>query len=179
MFKTVILAIIANIVVNNCVLENFLGFSHAASGKCLKCRVRNALVTAVIVFVTALAAFPIQNLLYVSGFEYLTVLVLTALALLLAWIAEKVTGNKGTSYPIVAVNSAVLGCALVTAGLGLSFGETAVAAFGTAAGYVLAVVLMAGVESRIDNHYVPKAFRGIPATVLAAAIISMVLVAFK
>ena len=43
---------------------------------------------------------------------------------------------------------------------------------------MLAMFLFAGVQSRINEKYVPKAFRGLPVSLLAACIISLALFAF-
>lgn len=60
-----------------------------------------------------------------------------------------------------------------------SFPQAIFASLGAGLGYILAMMLFAGVQSRIQQKYVPAAFKGLPINVLAAAIISMALVAFK
>ena len=52
------------------------------------------------------------------------------------------------------------------------------AAVGVGLGFLLAMFLFAGVESRINEKYVPKAFRGLPVSLLAACILSLALFAF-
>ena len=46
-------------------------------------------------------------------------------------------------------------------------------------GFLVALLLMSGVQSRIEEKHIPAAFRGLPISLLAASIIAMVLVAFK
>ena len=46
-------------------------------------------------------------------------------------------------------------------------------------GLTVALLLFAGVETKIDDKYVPAAFRGFPVRLLAAGILSMAVVAFK
>ena len=50
---------------------------------------------------------------------------------------------------------------------------------GAGLGFVLAMVLFDGVKSKINERYVPKAFRGLPVMLLAASIISLAFYAFK
>ena len=57
--------------------------------------------------------------------------------------------------------------------------EPMAAALGAGLGFVLAMVLFAGVKSKINERYVPKAFRGLPVMLLAASIISLAFYAFK
>jgi len=62
---------------------------------------------------------------------------------------------------------------------GLSFGQAAVNALGGGLGFALALVIFAGVRERIDAADVPKAFKGIPSTLVAASIVSMSFIGFN
>ena len=53
------------------------------------------------------------------------------------------------------------------------------AALGAGLGFTVALLLFAGVETKIDDKYVPAAFRGFPVRLLAAGVICMAVVAFK
>ena len=71
-----------------------------------------------------------------------------------------------------------MGLAVNNIGAGYNFVESLVAALGVGLGFMLAMFLFAGVQSRINEKYVPKAFRGLPVSLLAACIISLALFAF-
>ena len=77
----------------------------------------------------------------------------------------------------IALNGVVLGTAATTIGTG--FVATLAAAIGAGLGFTVAMLLFAGVESRINDKYVPAAFRGYPVRMLAAGIISMAVICFK
>ena len=87
--------------------------------------------------------------------------------------------DLGVYFPVIALNSAVLGLAVNNAADALSLGESILTALGAGLGFVLAMVLFAGVKSKINERYVPKAFRGLPVMLLAASIISLAFYAFK
>ena len=80
---------------------------------------------------------------------------------------------------ILAVNSAVFGLAVTAASDGLSLTATMLTALGVGLGYLFTLFVFAGLRETIDDFYVPKAFRGLPVQLLAAAIISMALLGFK
>ena len=82
-------------------------------------------------------------------------------------------------FPLIALNSAVLGLALEAGAKGYSYGQTLAAALGVGLGFLVALLLMNGVQSRIEEKHIPAAFRGLPISLLTASIIAMVLVAFK
>ena len=61
---------------------------------------------------------------------------------------------------------------------GYSFVESLASSFGCGLGFLLAMVLFAGVRSRIERADVPEAFRGIPVTLIAASIVSLAFYGF-
>ena len=107
-----------------------------------------------------------------------------ALVLLVVYVVELVVKGLmhqclGVYFPLIALNSAVLGLALEAGAKGYSYGQTLAAALGVGLGFLVALLLMNGVQSRIEEKHIPAAFRGLPISLLAASIIAMVLVAFK
>ena len=93
-------------------------------------------------------------------------------------LAASVIGHFFTDkYLLIALNGVVFGTCANAAGSGLA--EAAASAFGAGLGFTVALLLFAGVETKIDDKYVPAAFRGFPVRLLAAGILSMAVVAFK
>ena len=140
-------------------------------------------VTVVMLLVAAIA-YPVQAALANSSFGYLRLLVFVALVLLVVYVVELVVKGLmhqclGVYFPLIALNSAVLGLALEAGAKGYSYGQTLAAALGVGLGFLVALLLMNGVQSRIEEKHIPAAFRGLPISLLAASIIAMVLVAFK
>ena len=184
--KSLILIMLGGVLVNNYVFESylgvgpFLGFSGKA-GKAL----RMGLAVTVTMFFTAAIAWPVQAyLLDGLGLGYLQTLVYAAIILAVVYLAELIVkrtklGTMGTLFPLTVLNSAVLGLAVNNAAEGYNFLEALLSALGAGLGFTLATLVFSGVLARIDTVHVPKAFRGLPVSLLAASIISMALLAFK
>ena len=86
--------------------------------------------------------------------------------------------DLGVYFPVIALNSAVLGLAVNNAADALALGESILTALGAGLGFWLALAAFAAVRSKIRERYVPKAWRGLPIYLLTAAILSMALLAF-
>lgn len=183
--KTILLLILGGVLANNYAFEKFLGVTPMLGYS----RKENKLVAlglavTVVMVLTAAVTYPIQSLLAGKALAYLQLLVFVTVILIVVYVVEaiaKLALHKclGVYFPLIALNSAVLGLALENITKGYTYGEALAAALGVGLGFLAALLLMAGVQSRIAEKYIPAAFRGLPISLLAASIISMVLVAFK
>lgn len=186
MIKELLLIMLGGMIVNNIAFEKLLGVCPVIGGKTTSCKAfTTGAAIAVVMLVVALICWPLQK--YVlDAFSlgalqiFLYVLVVFIVTYLFELIVKaECKESLGLYFPVIALNAAVLGLALLNAADGLNFLETVFAAAGAGLGYMLAMWLFAGVQSRIQQKYVPAAFKGLPISVLAAAIISMALLAFK
>lgn len=85
----------------------------------------------------------------------------------------------GVYLPLITTNCAVLGVALNCVQDGYTVLESVVAGFGSALGFTIAIVIMAGVrEQTEDNDFLPS-FRGTPAVLLAAGLMAMAFTGFS
>jgi electron transport complex protein RnfA len=82
----------------------------------------------------------------------------------------------GIYLPLITTNCAVLGVALTNVQDGNGFVASVLSGFGTAVGYTLAIVLLAGIRSRINEKDLPGPLRGAPIVLISAA---MMAIAFK
>lgn len=87
--------------------------------------------------------------------------------------------SLGVYLPLITTNCAVLGIANENIDKGYDFVTSMVSSLGVGFGFLLAMVLFAGVRLRIENCPAPKSFRGIPITLVAAAIVAMAFYGFK
>ena len=87
--------------------------------------------------------------------------------------------SLGVYLPLITTNCAVLGIAEENIDKSYDFVTSMVSSLGVGLGFLLAMVLFAGVRSRIENCPAPKSFRGIPITLVAAAIVAMAFYGFK
>ena len=79
----------------------------------------------------------------------------------------------GIYLPLITTNCAVLGVALNNVTDGFGFFESVFAGFGTALGYTIAIVLLAGIRERIEGNDVPRPFRGAPIVLLCACLMAI------
>ena len=86
--------------------------------------------------------------------------------------------SLGVYLPLITTNCAVLGIANENISKGRDFITSMVASLGVGVGFLIAMILFAGVRSRIENCPAPKPFRGIPITLVAASIVAMAFLGF-
>ena len=85
----------------------------------------------------------------------------------------------GVYLPLITTNCAVLGVAVLNIDEKYSFGQSMVNALGAGLGFLLAMVLFAGVRGRMENMDIPESFQGLPITLIAASIVSMSFMGFS
>ena len=93
--------------------------------------------------------------------------------------AKSLYNALGVYLPLITTNCAVLGVTILNIENQLTFGQAVVNALGGGLGFALALVIFAGVRERIDAADVPKAFKGIPSTLVAASVVSMSFIGFN
>lgn len=180
--KALLLIMLGGVLVNNYALEKFLGVGPVLGGRKYGSAAMGFSVAAVMLLAAAVT-WPLYRLLVLLGAEYLETLIFVLVVLLVVYVLGAMFAKSGKPvgayFPLVALNSAVLGLAVNNITEGYTYVEALFAALGAGLGFVLAMVLFAGVKSKINERYVPKAFSGLPVMLLAASIISLAFYAFK
>ena len=166
-----ILILIGCVFVNNVVLSQFMGICpFLGVSKQMKSSVgMGAAVIFVMICATAIT-YPVYRLLEHFGIEYLKtvafILVIAMFVQLVEIVMKKMMPPLykalGVYLPLITTNCAVLG---VTIGTGLAF--------------TLALLLFSGVRARIENCDFPETFKGVPATLIAASIVSLSFMGFS
>ena len=188
LFKSLIVILLSSVLVNNYVLSRFLGICPflGVSKKFDQATGMGISVTAVMLLATAVT-YPIQYfILDKLGLGYLQtiifILVIAALVqmleLLLKRFSPALHSSLGVYLPLITTNCAVLGVAINNITDGYNFLESLVSSLGCGLGFLLAMVLFSGLRSRIDESRVPKPFRGLAVTLIAASFISLVFMGF-
>ena len=183
MFKSLIVILLSSVLINNYVLSRFLGICPflGVSKKLGQAVGMGISVTAVMLLASAIT-WPIQRLILDRlGLEYMQtivfILVIAALVQMLEVMLKKFSPALhkalGVYLPLITTNCAVLGVAINNITDGYTFVESIVSSLGCGLGFLLAMVLFAGLRSRIDENEVPKAFRGLAVTLIAASFISL------
>ena len=186
--KSLILILMAGVLVNNYVLQRFLGICPflGVSKKSSQAVGMGVAVTFVMLCATAVT-WPIQTYL-LDRFElgYLQtivfILVIASLVQLVEIVLKKfipvLHKSLGVYLPLITTNCAVLGVTINNITDDYNFIESMISSLGVGLGFLLAMVLFAGVRSRIENCPAPKSFKGLPITLIAAAIVSLAFYGF-
>lgn len=188
MIKELILILMAGVLVNNYVLQRFLGICPflGVSKKFNQASGMGIAVSLVMLCATAVT-YPLQT--YVLdrfGLGYLQtivfILVIAALVqfveILLKKFIPALHKSLGVYLPLITTNCAVLGVTINNITDGYNFIESMVSSLGVGLGFLLAMVLFAGVRSRIENCPSPKCVKGLPITLIAASIVSLAFYGF-
>lgn len=177
MNQSMFLVLLAGILADNYAIQNFLGVeSLLGNGSGAKKALKLGGLTAAVMIPSAAIAWPLQN--YVLNIApYLQTLVFVALILLVAAVVSKAAKRPfDEGFVLLTVNGAALGLCLTTAQMG--FGEAMMTAIGAGAGFALAMAVFASLRERVEDDKVPAAFRGLPVSLLIAAMMSLALFAF-
>lgn len=180
---TLINVLLAGILTNNYILAKTTGICPflGVSKKFQQAAGMGVAVIFVMLCATA-ATWPIYNyLLAAFDLVYLQVLVFILVIATLVQFVEIVLKkfipplykSLGVYLPLITTNCAVLGIANENISRGRDFITSMTASLGVGLGFLLAMVLFAGVRLRIENCPAPKPFRGVPITLIAAAIVAM------
>ena len=187
--------------VNNVVLSQFLGICPFLG---VSKNVKTAAgMGGAVVFVITIASF-VTGLIYkfilgnpkILGGElqYLNtivfILVIAALVQFVEMFLKKVMpplyNALGVYLPLITTNCAVLGVALTNVqngyyekGVGIGLLTGVVNGFATAAGFFVAIVLMAGIREKIEHNNVPEAFKGTPIVLVTAGLMSIAFCGFS
>lgn len=188
MNTSLILIIVTTALVNNVVLSQFLGIcSFLGVSKQIK---TSASLGGAVIFVMAISS-AVANLLYTFlleplHLEYLEtivfILVIATLVQMVEMFLKKMSPAiyqaLGIYLPLITTNCAVLGVAITNVQNGYGFIESVTAGIGTAVGYTIAIVLLAGIRERIDESSIPAPFRGAPVVLLSAALMAIAFMGF-
>lgn len=185
--KMVFSLLLTAILTNNFILCKFLGICPflGVSKKLNTAVGMSAAVIFVMVLATAVT-YPINLLLKANSLEYLQtivfILVIAALVQLVEIVLKKYMGSLynalGIYLPLITTNCAVLGVVLLNIDNGYNFWQSIVYSLGGGIGFMVAMVMFAGVRERLEGCDIPKALQGLPITLVAASLVSMSFLGF-
>ncbi len=186
--KELAIILMGAVLTNNFVLVKFLGICPflGVSRKLDSALGMSLAVIFVMVLATAVT-YPIyMGLLAGYGIEYLQtivfILVIAALVQLVEIAMKKylpaLHKGLGVYLPLITTNCAVLGVCILNIDEAYSYGQSIINSFGAGVGFLLAMVMFAGVRRRIENNDFPIAFKGVPSILVAASIVSLSFMGF-
>ena len=186
--KGLILIIVSGALINNVVLNQFLGIcSFLGVSKQMKASASLGMaVIFVITIASAVASLLYDFVLKPFGIDFMKtivfILVIAALVQIVEMFLKKTSPaiykSLGIFLPLITTNCAVLGVALTNVQNGYNFIECVLSGFGTAVGFTIAIVLLASVRVRIREEDLPAPLRGAPIVLISAALMSIAFMGF-
>lgn len=187
--KELALILVGAALVNNVVLSQFLGLCPflGVSKQVKTAASMGGAVIFVITIASACTSLIYQYVLVKTGLEFLQtivfILVIAALVQLVEMFLKKYSIGLyqalGVYLPLITTNCAVLGVALTNVQKEYDFITSVTSGLGTAFGFTIAIVLMAGIRERIANNDIVKPFQGAPIVLLTAALMSIAFFGFS
>ena len=187
--KELLIILVSSAIVNNVVLSQFLGL-------CPFLGVSKSVETAAgmggaIIFVITLSSFVtgiIYNAILVpTNLTYLQTIVFILLIAALVQFVEMFLKKTmpslyqalGVYLPLITTNCAVLGVALTNVQKEYSIIEGVVNGIGTSVGFLIAIVIMAGIREKMEYNEVPESFKGMPMVLLTAGLMAIAFCGFS
>ena len=193
MIKSLLAVFLAAILTENYVLTKFLGICpFLGVSKKLGTAVGMSVAVTVVMMIATAVTFPLYTLVLVPlGLAYLQTIVFILVIAALVQLVEIVLKRYipalyralGIYLPLITTNCAVLGITILVleksaADASYTFLHAMVNALGTGVGYLVAMVLFAGVRERLESADVPRSLKGLPITLISAAIVALSFLGF-
>jgi electron transport complex protein RnfA len=178
------------IFINNFVFSRFLGFCpfFSASKNPVPALIMGAVV-AVMMSVSSAVLYPLNHFVLIplkldkflqtAVFVILTCMMLQGAELILKRLFPGLSKSLGVFLPLLASNCAVLGTALIVIRENYDMTQGLIFSFSSGIGFTLAIFMMSSVRERIDGPHVPAAFRGLPASFIAAGLMALSMYGFS
>lgn len=187
--QNLLLIAIGSALVNNVVLSQFLGLCPFL-GVSKKVETAAGMGAAVIFVITIASA--VTNLIYSfilipTDLAYLQtivfILVIAALVQFVEMVLKKTMPalyeSLGVFLPLITTNCAVLGVALTNVQSSYNFVTSVVNGVGTAIGFTIAIVILAGIREKMEHNNIPESFKGMPITLVTAGLMAIAFFGFS
>ena len=190
--------LIGSIFVNNFAMSRFYGICpFLGVSKKLETAFGMGMAVTFVMAVASLVAYLVNTFLLIPlELEYLQtiafILVIAVLVQIVEMAIKKMSPGLyqalGVYLPLITTNCCVLGVTILAVqdysavvaefGFGLAYAEALVCAAGAGVGFLVAMLLFCGVRSRVEAANPPESFKGLPITLVSAAITSMSFMGF-
>lgn len=173
--------------INNFVLALFLGICpFLGVSQKLEMAFPMGLATMFVMLVSSICAFAINVLLVLFDLEFLRLIcyiaVIASAVQLVEMVIKKYSPtlfrSLGIYLPLITSNCAILGLALFQTNKDYNFLQSLVYSIGAGSGFVLAIVLMAGLRQRLDLSFVPDVSQGAVMSLMVAGLLSLSFMGF-
>lgn len=187
--KSLLVILLSAMLVDNFVLSKFMGIcAFLGVSKKLDSAVGMGAAVTFVMACAALATYPIYTLILIPlGLEYLKTVAFILVIALFVQIVEMFLKKAvpplykalGVYLPLITTNCAVLGVTILNIDNSYNLGQSVVNAVGAGLGFSIALVIFSGVRQRVNAADTPAMFKGVPATLIAASIVSVSFMGFS
>ena len=185
----VALLLVSGALVNNVVLSRFLGlcsFVGVSKKKDTSAGMGGAVIFTIFL-ATILSSLVYMFVLRPLKIDYLQTIVFILLIASLVQFIEmfmkksmpSLHASLGIYLPLITTNCAVLGVALDNVQKEYNFVEGLAWGVGTAVGYAISIVILAGIRERCEGNDIPKYFRGLPIVLISAGLMAIAFTGFS
>jgi len=184
---TIASILLAAILTNNMVLSKFLGICpFLGVSKKTDTALSMSIAVTLVMVVSAAVTWPIYHYILYPDYTYLEtivfILVIAAIVQLIEIVLKRyikpVYNSLGIYLPLITTNCAVLGITMLNITTGLGFVQSLANAFGAGLGFMLAMLLFSRVRERLETADIPEFLKGLPITLVAAALVSLSFLGF-
>lgn len=188
-FVKIILMLINAILVNNFVLSRFLGCCpFLGVSKKVETAIGMGMAVTFVMALASLMAYLVQNYILIPmGIGYMqTIAFILVIAALVQFVEMFLQKSSPTLYralgvylPLITTNCAVLGVTILNVNANYNLVESVLNGIGGALGFTLAIVLMAGINERLELSNIPKPLRGFSIGLITAGLMSIAFLGFS
>ena len=186
--KELLLIAVGSALVNNVVLSQFLGLCPflGVSKKTSTAAGMGAAVIFVITIASACTSLIYTGILVPLDLTYLQtivfILVIAALVQFVEMVLKKMVPSLyralGVYLPLITTNCAVLGVAILNVQKEYTLLKSVVNGLGTAVGFTIAIVILAGIRERIEYNDIAPFFKGMPIVLVTAGLMAIAFMGF-
>lgn len=181
--------LMGGLLVNNFVLSQFLGICpFLGVSKKLNSAVGMSVAVICVMLMSTAVTYPLyMYVLLPNDLAYLQTIVFILIIAALVQLVEIVLHRfipplynaLGIYLPLITTNCAVLGVTILNIDSGYTFAQSLMNAFSAGLGFLLAMVMFAGVRERLESAEIPESLKGLPITLVAASMVSVSFLGFQ
>lgn len=184
----ILLIILSSILVNNVIFMQFLGICpYLGVSKKIDTALGMGMAVVFVMVLATAVTWPLYYFVLVPlKLEYLAtlsfILVIAGLVQLVEIVLRKTAkalfDALGIYLPLITTNCAILGISLLSIKKEYNYLISLIYTLGSALGFVVAILIFAGIRERVELLDVPKPLRGVPIALIIAGIVAMAFMGF-
>ncbi len=187
--KTMMVILLSAMLTDNFVLSKFMGICpFLGVSKKLNSAVGMGIAVTFVMVCATIVTYPIHyGILVPNNLEYFDTVVFILVIALFVQLVENFLKKSipslykslGVYLPLITTNCAVLGVTVLNIDNQYSFLNSIVNALGGGLGFMISLIIFSGVRKKLEYADIPETFKGVPATLIAASIVSVSFMGFS